>query len=43
LAFVIFSLLDNNTWSLGLTLINDIILGAVTGFIAGIITVNIRK
>jgi len=43
LAFVVFSLLDNNTWSLGLTLFNDVILGAITGFIAGIITVNIRK
>jgi len=43
LAFVVFSLLDNNTWSLGLTVFNDIILGAITGFISGIITVNIRK
>ena len=43
LAFVIFSLLDNNTWAFGLTLFNDVILGAITGFIAGIITVNIRK
>ncbi|MCL2370083.1 MAG: TIGR04086 family membrane protein [Firmicutes bacterium] len=43
LAFVIFSLLDNNTWAVGLTLLNDVVLGAVTGFVAGIITVNIRK
>ena len=41
-AYVVFSLLDGS-WSFGLSLINDVVLGAVTGFVSGIITVNIRK
>ena len=41
-AYIMFSLLDG-TWNVGLSLLNDVVLGAVTGFISGIITVNVRK
>ena len=41
-AYIVFSLLDG-TWNVGLSLLNDVALGAVTGFISGIITVNVRK
>ena len=41
-AYVVFSLLDG-AWSVGLSLVNDVALGAITGFLSGIITINIRK
>lgn len=42
LSFVVFSLLDGK-FNFGLSLLNDVALGAVTGLISGIIAVNIRK
>lgn len=42
LAFVVFSLL-NGSFEFGLTLLNDAVLGGVSGLISGIIAVNIRK
>lgn len=42
LSFVVFSALDNN-FVFGLSLLNDCVLGAVSGMISGIIAVNIRK
>jgi len=41
-AFVVFSLLDGE-FNIGLSLINDIALGGVSGLISGIIAVNLRK
>ena len=42
LAFVVFSLLSGE-FSFGLSLLNDAVLGGVSGLISGIIAVNIRK
>lgn len=42
LSFVVFSLLDSK-FVFGLSLLNDSVLGMVTGMISGIISVNIRK
>lgn len=42
LSFVVFSLL-NSKFEFGLSLLNDCVLGMVTGMISGIIAVNIRK
>lgn len=41
-SFVVFSALDSN-FVFGLGLLNDCVLGAVTGMISGIISVNVRK
>lgn len=41
-AFIIFSLLDGE-FKIGLCLLNDIALGAISGLISGIIAVNIRN
>jgi len=43
LAFVIFSLLNNATFQMGLNVLNDIALGAVSGLISGIVATLIRK
>ncbi len=43
LTFVVFSLLDEDGFKIGLSLLNDVSLGAVTGLISGIITVNLLK
>ena len=40
--FIIFSLLDGE-FKIGLCLLNDIALGAISGLISGIIAVNIRN
>lgn len=42
IAYVIFSLLDGN-FKMGLSLLNDSALGAVSGMVSGIIAVLIRK
>lgn len=42
ISFVVFSLLDSK-FVFGLSLLNDCVLGMVTGMISGIIAVNIRK
>lgn len=42
LAFVVFSLLSGE-FTFGLSLLNDAVLGGVSGLISGIIAVNIRK
>ena len=42
LSFVVFSLLSSQ-FVFGLSLLNDCVLGMVTGMISGIIAVNIRK
>lgn len=42
LSFLVFSALDAN-FVFGLSLLNDCVLGAVSGMISGIIAVNIRK
>ncbi len=42
LAFVVFSLLSGS-FTFDLTLINDLVLGGISGLISGIISVNIRK
>ena len=42
LAFVIFSLLDG-AFKFDLTILNDLAIGCVSGFLSGIITANIRK
>lgn len=42
ISFVVFSLLDGN-FVFGLSLLNDCVLGTVSGMISGIIAVNIRK
>lgn len=42
LSFVIFSLL-NGSFVFDLTILNDVAIGCVTGFISGIIAANIRK
>jgi putative membrane protein (TIGR04086 family) len=43
LAFLVFSILDDLPFSIGLSLLNDIAMGAVSGLISGIIAVNLRK
>ena len=40
-AFVVFSLL-NGSFVLGLSLLNDLVFGGITGMISGIVAVNIR-
>ena len=42
LAFVIFSLLDG-AFKFDLTILNDVAIGCVSGFLSGIITANISK
>ena len=42
LAFVIFSLLSGK-FEFGLNILNDVVIGAVSGMISGIIAVSIRK
>lgn len=42
LSYVVFSLF-NGAFSFGISLLNDVALGAVTGLISGIIAVNLRK
>ena len=42
LSYVIFSLI-NSHFEMGLSLLNDCVLGTVTGMISGIIAVNIKK
>lgn len=42
IAYVVFSLLDGN-FKFDLSLLNDCVLGTVSGMISGIIAVNIRK
>ena len=42
LSFVVFSALDNK-FVFGLSLLNDFVLGAISGMLSGIIAVNIRK
>lgn len=42
LAYVIFSLL-NGEFCVGLSLLNDVALGAVAGLISGVVAVNLRK
>ena len=42
LAYLVFSLLDGN-FAIGLSLLNDCVLGTLSGMISGIIAVNIRK
>ncbi|MCL2847966.1 MAG: TIGR04086 family membrane protein [Firmicutes bacterium] len=43
IAFILFSLLAGASFDFGLTLLNDIALGAVTGLLSGIIASLIRK
>lgn len=42
ISFVVFSLLDGK-FNFGLSLLNDCVLGTISGMISGIIAVNIRK
>ena len=42
-AYVIFSLLNSAKFNIGLSLLNDIALGSVTGLVSGIIAMLIRK
>lgn len=42
ISYVVFSLLDGK-FVFGLSLLNDCVLGTITGMISGIIAVNIRK
>lgn len=42
LAYIVFSLLDGN-FTVGLSMLNDCVLGMVSGMISGIIAVNVRK
>ena len=42
LAFVVFSLLDGE-FKFGLSLLNDVAIGSISGLISGIIAVNLRK
>jgi len=42
ISYLIFSLLDNH-FEFGLSLLNDCVLGMVSGMLSGIISVNIRK
>ena len=41
-AFIVFSLLDGG-FNMKLSIVNDIVLGGVSGLISGIIAVNLRK
>lgn len=42
ISYVVFSLLDGH-FNVGLSLLNDCVLGSLSGMISGIIAVNIRK
>ena len=43
ITFVVFSLMDEGGFSFGISLLNDIAFGSVTGLISGIISVNFVK
>lgn len=43
LTFVVFSLLDEEGFKFGISLLNDVALGAVSGLISGITAVNLLK